>query len=261
MNGEIGILVVSFGSSYERGRKKSIDQIEKEIHEAYPKYSLYRAFTSSRIIKGLQEKGIRINNVEEALGKMRNDGIKKVIVQPTFITHGLEYERMLRCIEEHKQGFELIYIGQPLLTSVTDYFEVIQALVDEMEAQREDEVILCMAHGVEHIMGVCYAALDYMFKARGYENIYVVTINGYPSLEEVMMHLSKKEYKYVRIVPFMLVAGYHVQKSIMEQVEENWTLKLKRAGYEVQCVLKGLGEYKKIREIYKKHIEVLIEAL
>ncbi len=261
MNGKVGILVVSFGSSYEMARKQSIAQIEMDIQEAYPEYRLYRAFTSPRIIKGLEEKGIRINNVENTLIKMQNDGIKKVIIQPTFIIRGQEYEQMRRDIEKYRQGFEVIHIGDPLLNSIEDYYEVIEAFVNEIEKAQEDEVILCMAHGVDHFMSVSYAALDYMFKAKGYENIYVATIDGFPSLEDVMRHFNKKSYKCVRIVPFMLVAGHHVRKSLMEQVEENWELKLKSAGYRVKCVFKGLGEYKKIRDIYRKHIEVFIEGL
>lgn len=261
MNDKNGILVVSFGSSYEETRKKSIDQLEKEIQEAYPEFSLYRAFTSPRIIKGLKEKGIQINDIEEALEKMRGDGIKRVIVQPTFMIRGLEYEKMCKSIDRHRQGFEALYIGEPLLTSVEDYFEVIEVIVDEVNKIQEDEVILCMGHGVEHFMSVSYAALDYMFKDRGHENIYVATIDAFPRLEDVMKHFDKKGYKHVRIIPFMLVAGHHVRKSMMEQVEESWKVQLENAGYEVECVFKGLGEYQKIRDLYRKHIQVLIDAL
>lgn len=261
MNDKNGILVVSFGSSYEETRKKSIDQLEKEIQEAYPEFSLYRAFTSPRIIKGLREKGIQINDVEEALETMRGDGIKRVIVQPTFMIRGLEYEKMCKSIDKHRKGFEALYIGEPLLTSVEDYFEVIEVVVNEVNKMQEDEVILCMGHGVEHFMSVSYAALDYMFKDRGYENIYVATIDAFPRLEDVMKHFDKKGYKRVRILPFMLVAGHHIRKSVMEQVEGSWKVQLESAGYEVECVFKGLGEYQKIRDIYRKHIQVLIDAL
>lgn len=261
MNDKKGILVVSFGSSYEETRKKSIDQLEKEIQAAYPELSLYRAFTSPRIIKGLKEKGIQVNDVEKALEKMQGDGIKRVIVQPTFMIRGVEYERMCKSIERHRQGFKSLYIGEPLLTSVEDYFEVIEAFVNEIDKVQKDEVILCMGHGAEHFMSVSYAALDYMFKDRGYKNIYVATIDAFPRLKDVMKHFDKKGYKRVRIVPFMLVAGHHAQKSIMEQVEESWKIQLESAGYEVECVFKGLGEYQKIRDLYRKHIQVLIDVL
>ena len=261
MNSESGILVVSFGCSYERARKKSIDQIEYEIQQTYPEYSVYQAFTSSRIIKKLKEKGIRINDVEKALEKMQDDGLKRVIVQPTCIIHGLEFEQVCKRIEAYRQAFEGLYIGGPLLTSIEDYFEVIEAFVSEMDKVQEDEVILCMGHGGEHFMSVSYAALDYMFKDRGYENIYVAAIDSFPRLEDVMKHFNKKGYKRVRIIPFTLVAGYHVQKSMVEQGEENWEFKLKNAGYEVKCVFKGLGEYKKIRDIYRRRIGVFMGTL
>lgn len=261
MNNTNGILVVSFGSSYEETRKKSIDQLEKEIQEAYPEFSLYRAFTSLRIIKGLKEKGTQIDDVEEALEKMRGDGIKKVIVQPTFMIRGLEYEKMCKSIEKYKQDFKALYIGAPLLTSVEDYFEVIEIIANEVNKIQEDEVILCMGHGVEHFMSVSYAALDYMFKDRGYENFYVATIDAFPRLEDVMKHFDKKGYKRVRILPFMLVAGHHVQKSVMEQVQGSWKVELESAGYKVECVFKGLGEYQKIRNLYRKHIQVWIDKL
>ena len=256
-----GILVVSFGSSYEETRKKSIDQIEKEMQEAYPEYSVYQAFTSSRIIKELNERGIEVNDVAKALEKMKEDGIKTVIVQPTFIIKGLEYERMRETLEWYRQGFEALYIGEPLLTSVEDYFEVIEAFVNEIDKVQEDEVILCMGHGADHFMSVSYAALDYMFKDRGYENIYVATIDAFPRIEDVMKHFDQKGYKVVRIIPFMLVAGHHARKSMMEQVEESWEVKLKKAGYQVKCEFKGLGENERIRSIYRKHIQVLIDTL
>lgn len=248
------ILVVSFGSSYEETIQKSIGQIEGAIQKAYPQYVVYRAFTSERIKHKLHKEGKEIDDVKEALERMHAVGIKKVIVQPTFIISGVEYNRMCEVAKAYKGLFDEIKIGRPLLSSVEDYFKVIKAFTSGLGVVAADEAIICMGHGAEHFMSVSYAALDYMFKDSGHSNIYVATIGSYPRIETVIKQLKEKGYQKVRLVPFMVVAGYHVKKTMIEEVEESWEKQLQKAGFEVSTQIEGLGENEGIRKIYIEHV-------
>lgn len=256
---EQAVLVVSFGSSYEETIVKTIQKIEEDIEAAAGEWKIYRAFTSKRIIDSLNQKGIQIDDVRQAVKRMQSDGIKRLLVQPTFITKGIEYERMCSIIEDYRGRFEFIKIGTPLLTTVEDYFKTIEAFTDSLGCIDEDEAVVAMGHGAEHFMSVSYAALDYMFKDRGYSNIYVATIGSYPGIDSAIRQLKEKKYKKVRLVPFMIVSGYHVQKSLIEKSEESWERQLLSEGFKVKLQLRGLGENKAVRAIYVAHTMQLIK--
>lgn len=247
------ILVVSFGSSYEKTIEKTIQKIEEDIEDAFGGWKVYRAFTSQRILRSLNKRGIEIDNVEQALRRMKEEGIKRVVIQPVFIIMGVEYNRMCHEIEKHKEEFQEIKVAAPLLSSVEDYFKTIEAFRSSLGQIAEGEAVVGMGHGAEHFMSVSYAALDYMFKDSNHPDIYIATIGSYPGIDDVIRQLKKSSYKKVRLVPFMIVAGYHVQKSLIEQGEESWEKKLKEAGFEVEVQLEGLGENKAIRKIYVEH--------
>ena len=249
------ILVVSFGSSYEETRRKTIDKIEKEIKNSFPYHSVYRAFTSPRIRKILSRQQQSVWSVSEALQQMKQDKIEEVIVQPTFIITGKEYEKMCQVIQRYKDAFEEVTIGHPLLGRMEDYFRVAEIFYESLGTIKEDEAVLCMGHGTEQLMSVSYAALDYVFKERVHPSIYMATIESYPGLEQVIRLLKKKTYTKVRIVPFMLVAGHHAYKDIKGSHEKSWENQLINAGYQVECVLRGLGELPKIRQLFIEHIQ------
>ena len=251
---EKAILVVSFGTSYEETRKKTIDCIEQEIQKAYPEYQVYRAWTSKMIMKKLKTRdGVHMMNVREAMGQMEKDGIKEVIVQPTHVRNGYENDRMTEDAKEYSSHFSCVSIGAPRLSSVEDQTKIIEAAVENLPVA-DDEALVLMGHGTEHFANSIYAALDYQFKDMGYPNIFVGTVEGYPELENVKKLLKKSGLKKVVLAPFMIVAGDHATNDLAGDEEASWKSLLKADGYEVRCILKGLGEYPQVRSLFVEHI-------
>lgn len=248
-----GILVVSFGTSYEETRKQSIGKIEETIRTSFPEHKIYRAFTSPRIRQMMRNKGESIKSVEEALEEIKEEGIEKLVIQPTFIINGREYDAMCESTKAYQDLFKSFAIGKPLLNTTEDYFKVARAFTSSLGRIAEDEAIICMGHGTEHYMSISYAALDYVFKEREHKGIYMATIEAYPGIENVITLLKEKSYSRVRIVPFMIVAGHHAEKDM--KGETGWEEKLRHAGYEVTSVMRGLGEIKEIRELFVEHIK------
>lgn len=258
---EKGILVVSFGSSYEETRKKTITRIGQDIRDAYPSYSIYTAFTSERIINKIaREEGKQVFRIEDAMEQMLKDGVKEVFIQPTFIVDGVQNKELIKRAEEYRNSFQVLRFGTPLLTSIEDYKRAIKAFIKEHANISREEAVICMGHGTDDRLSVSFTVLEYMFKEEGYENCYVATIDSYPSLPHVIKELKKYNYKKVNLIPFMVVAGYHAEKDLLGKAEEAWRGVLEKEGYEVTSILKGLGEYKGIREIYIDHIKDLLKV-
>ena len=258
---KIGILLVSFGTSYKETREKTLNAIEKDFKEEFGENNVFTAYTSQMIINRIKERdGIHVNDVNEALLKMQNENFTKICVQPTHILNGQEYEKMLRKIEPFKGDFEEIVVGKPLLTSSNDYEQVVDIMMEEIGHIEDKEVVVLMGHGTGHFIDAAYAALDYRFKAKGSNKIFVATVEGYPELLDIEENLAKSGAKKIKMIPFMVVAGDHATND-MAGDEDSWKTMMEDKGYEVQCVLKGLGEYKKIRKMYINHIKeaMLIE--
>ena len=249
------ILVVSFGTSHNETRRKTIDQIEKDISENYSDWKIYRAFTSNFIIKILKNRdSLSVNTVNEAMEQMFTDGISEVIVQPTHIINGIENDNMKIVIQNWRNRFKSVKIGAPLLTAAEDYHKVIAALIKELPEIQNDEAVVYMGHGTTHYSNTSYTALEYRFRDYGYEDIYIATVEAYPSLDNVIKQLKKKDYKKVILVPFMIVAGDHAVNDMAGEEEDSWKSILERLGYNVGYSLKGLGEYKRIRNIFIEHV-------
>lgn len=250
------ILVVSFGTSYEETRTKNIEAIEKKIEDKYQDYKIYRAFTSKMIIKKLKEvDGIEIPTVEEALEAISKEGMLELIVQPTHIIHGIENDNMIEAIKMYEDRFKSVMIGTPLLSETVDYEEVIDIIMDHFKILKSEEAIVLMGHGSSHYSNSSYPALDYMFKEKGYPNVYVGTVEGYPSLEHVVGILKKTSIKKIYLTPLMVVAGDHAMNDMAGEEEDSWKVILNQEGFEVEIVMKGLGEYEDIQEMFIKHIE------
>lgn len=250
------ILVVSFGTSYHETREKTIDQIETDIQNSYPERRIYRAWTSKMILKKLKTRdGIHIDNVKEAMETMRRDGITDIIVQPTHVINGIENDLMKEDVLSCAEHFARITFGAPLLTTEQDSLEVIQALTDEWGGLPQDEALVFMGHGTPHYANAIYAALDYTFKDLGYKNIFMGTVEAYPSMKSLLKQVENFHPTRVHLAPFMIVAGDHAQNDLSGEEEDSWKCQFEKAGYAVTCHLKGLGEYEGIRRIFLHHIE------
>lgn len=250
-----GILVVSFGTSHLDTLNKTISQIEENIRKVHRDYKIYRAFTSKMIINILKNKeDYHVNTVTEALGVMKGEGIEHIIVQPTHIINGIENENMINDIIKESGNFKSIKIGVPLLNDTKDYMDVINGFMREMKEISHESALVCMGHGTTHYSNTSYPALEYMFHDAGYEDVYVGTVEAYPDIETILKKLKKKDYKKVLLTPFMIVAGDHAKNDMAGDSKDSWANILREEGYEVECLLKGLGEYKTVRNIFLAHI-------
>ena len=252
------ILAVSFGTSHNDTRKITIDAIEQDMQAAFPDYALYRACTSKMIIKKVNARdGVHICNVKEAMEKMLQDGITDVLVQPTHVINGIENDLMKEDALAFQEQFHSISFGDPLLTSEQDNLAVIDAITSEFKTLTKDEVLVLMGHGTTHYANAIYAALDYTFKDKGYSNIFLGTVEAYPTMESLLKMVHAYQPKKVVLAPFMIVAGDHAKNDMASDEPDSWYSQFKAAGYDVEPVLKGLGEYTGIRKLFIEHLKTI----
>ena len=209
------ILAVSFGTSHNDTRKVTIDAIERDMQEAFSDYMLYRAWTSKMIIKKLKNRdNVHVFTVREAMEQMKKDGITDVLIQPTHVINGIENDLMKEDALAYRDDFHSITFGDPLLTSAEDNLAVIQAIADEFSDLAQDQVLVLMGHGTTHYANSIYAALDYTFKDKGYKNIFLGTVEAYPSMESLMRMVKEYNPSKVVLAPFMIVAGDHAKNDM-----------------------------------------------
>ena len=186
-----GILVVSFGTSHLDTMAKTIQVMEEQIKESFPGYTVYRAFTSQMILNKLERtEHKKYDNVRQALERMKQDGITRVIVQPTHIINGIENEKMLEEIQKHASSFEKVLVGKPLLSEPDDYKKTVHAVMEDVDLE-EGECLILMGHGTDHHANSAYPALEYTLQALGYDRIHVATVEGFPELKDVMHRIKK----------------------------------------------------------------------
>ncbi len=255
-----GILTVSFGTSVNKTREKTIDAIELYIQKVFPDHILYRAWTSGMIIKKIKKRdGVHIDTVTEAMERMFSDGVARVVVQPTHVINGVENDRMIADALAFKERFHKIAFGTPLLTSDGDFCAVIEAVMAEFKDLRQEEALVFMGHGTAHDANAVYGALDDKFKDMGYKNVFLGTVEAYPSMETLMELVRGYGARRVTLAPFMVVAGDHAVNDMSGRNADSWRSRFEAAGFEVRCVMKGLGEYEGIRKLYAKHIRDVTE--
>ena len=248
------ILAASFGTSYHETMEKTIGFIEKKISEKYREYDIFRAFTSSIIVKKLKGEGFDINGVKDELNRILNLGYEECYIQPTHMIAGIEYEKVLREAEEFKDKFKVLKIGKPLFQTTNDLKKLVKILGENVEFN-DGEAVVLMGHGSEHCVNTVYAALDYMFKDFGYENFFVGTVEAYPDLETVLKFVKAKKYKKAVLMPLLMVAGDHALNDMAGDEDDSWVNIFNSNGVEARAVVKGIGEYAQVAEMYIEHIQ------
>ncbi len=247
------ILIVSFGTSHEETRKKTIEEIERDCREAFPHVEHRRAFTSGMIMKILRDRdGVHIPDVEEAMEELVKDGYDNIVVQPTHILNGDEYDKMVRQAMKFEDQLESLKIGAPLLTASSDYETLCESIAREA-GRPEEEALILMGHGTGHYSDAAYAALEYRFRILGHKNIFVGTVEGYPDFDAMFQKVEEYGPKKVVLLPLMVVAGDHA-KNDMAGEEDSWKSAFTDAGYETTCILKGIGEFPAVRKQYVDHL-------
>lgn len=264
--GEKEILVVSFGTSFNDSRVATIGGIEKAIAAAYPDWSVRRAFTSDIIINHIKERdGEVIDTVEEALKRATENGVKQLVVQPTHLMAGNEYDELMTVLDKYQSVFEQISVGQPLLTSDDDKSRVADELITFADEYTKDgDTAVCfMGHGTSHASNAIYAEMQQVFTDKGAKDIYVGTVEATPSLDDVLAAVQANDaYKKVVLRDMMVVAGDHANNDMADPEDpESWISAFTGAGYEVTPVLEGLGQIPAVQQIYVEHVQAAIDSL
>ena len=258
-----GLLVISFGTSFNDSRRLTIGAIEDALEKALPDYSVRRGFTSNIIIDHVNKRdGILIDDVDAALKRAVDNGVKNLVVQPTHLMNGLEYNDILNEVAQYSDAFENVVFGEPLLTSDDDFKKVEQAIVDWTKEYDDGETAICfMGHGTEADSNGVYQKMQDMLTADGYENYFIGTVEATPTLDDVLAKVQAGEYKKVILEPLMVVAGDHANNDMAGDEEDSWKSIFEGAGYEVECLLRGLGENEDIRQIYVEHAQAAIDSI
>lgn len=254
------LLVTSFGTSYNDNRDLSIGSIEQKLQAAYPGYEVRRAFTSQIIIDKLKKRdGIAIDNVTEAMDRLVSDGVKEVVVQPTHVMSGFEYDDVVAEVTPYADKFDSFKVGSPLLVSDADYDEVVSIITGETkDYDAEGTAVVFMGHGTEHEANATYAKLQQHLTAAGYDNYFIGTVEATPSLDDVLALVQDSGAKKVVLLPLMIVAGDHANNDMAGDEEGSWKTTFEQAGFEVECVLRGLGQYAGIQDMFVEHVGALI---
>ena len=261
--GEKELLVVSFGTSFNDSRRLTIGAIESALEKAFPEYAVRRGFTSQIIIDHVAKRdGEIIDNMQEALDRAVDNGVKTLVVQPTHLMNGLEYEEMSKAIAQYSDAFEQISIGQPLLTSDEDFQAVAKAITEATADYDDGETaIVFMGHGTEAESNGVYAKMQQVLTDGGYAHYYVGTVEATPSLDDVLEAVKQGSYKRVILRPLMVVAGDHANNDMAGDEDDSWKTTFEKEGYEVVCEVEGLGALEAVQQLYVEHAQAAVDAL
>ena len=282
--GENEILVVSFGTSFNNSRAEDIGGVEKALQAAYPDWSVRRAFTAQIIINHVQARDDeKIDNMDQALERAVNNGVKNLVVQPTHLMHGAEYDELTEAVENYKDKFESVKIAEPLLGEVgadetainEDKAAVAEAITaeavktagfDSLDAAKEEgTAFVFMGHGTSHTAKISYSQMQAQMEQLGYENVFIGTVEGEPedtACEAVIEKLKNAGYKKVILRPLMVVAGDHANNDMAGDDDDSWKSQFdaSKAFDSVESQIAGLGEIDAIQRIYVAHTKAAIEA-
>ena len=282
--GENEILVVSFGTSFNDSRAEDIGGVEKALQAAYPDWSVRRAFTAQIIINHVQTRDDeKIDNMDQALERAVDNGVKNLVVQPTHLMHGAEYDELTEAVENYKDKFESVKIAEPLLGEVgadetainEDKAAVAEAITaeavktagfDSLDAAKEEgTAFVFMGHGTSHTAKISYSQMQTQMEQLGYENVFIGTVEGEPedtACEAVIEKLKNAGYKKVILRPLMVVAGDHANNDMAGDDDDSWKNQFEASGVfdSIDTQIAGLGEIDAIQQLYVAHTQAAIDA-
>ena len=282
--GENEILVVSFGTSFNDSRAEDIGAVEKALQAAYPDWSVRRAFTAQIIINHVQARDDeKIDNMDQALERAVDNGVKNLVVQPTHLMHGAEYDELTEAVENYKDKFESVKIAEPLLGEVgadetainEDKAAVAEAITaeavktagfDSLDAAKEEgTAFVFMGHGTSHTAKISYSQMQAQMEQLGYENVFIGTVEGEPedtACEAVIEKLKDAGYKKVILRPLMVVAGDHANNDMAGDDDDSWKSQFEASGVfdSIDTQIAGLGEIDAIQQLYVAHTQAAIDA-
>jgi sirohydrochlorin cobaltochelatase len=255
------MLVVSFGTSFNQSRHDTIGGIEAAFKAAFPDYQIRRAFTAQIIIDKLAERDkLNIDNIEQAMDRLVLDKVKEVVIQPTTVLAGYEYDDVIAAISPYADKFESFKVGKPLLMDDSDYDAVADVVLSELkEFEAAGTDVLLMGHGTHHEANATYPRFENLLREKGHDDIFVGTVEGGVLIEDLQPLLKEKGTKKVVLRPLMIVAGDHANNDMAGE-EESWKSILTADGYEVETVIEGLGQIKAIQDLFVKHAQDAINS-
>ena len=281
--GENELLVVSFGTSFNDSRVADIKGIEDALQAAFPEWSVRRAFTAQIIINHIQARdGEKIDNMTQALDRAVANGVKNLVVQPTHLMHGAEYDEMCEAIDAYRDQFESVSIAEPMLGEVGSDASVINADkeavakaitaaavadagFESLDAAKEaGTAFVFMGHGTAHVAKVTYSQMQTQMQNLGYENVFIGTVEGEPeetSCEAVIETVKAAGYTNIVLRPLMVVAGDHANNDMAGSEEDSWKTMFETAGFNVECQIHGLGSIADVQALYVAHTKAVIDAL
>ena len=282
--GENELLVVSFGTSFNDSRAEDIGGVEKALQAAYPDWSVRRAFTAQIIINHVQARDDeKIDNVDQALERAVSNGVKKLIIQPTHLMHGAEYDELKEAVDSYKDKFESVTIAEPLLGEVGSDATVINedkqavaeaitaqavksANYDSLDAAAEDgTAFVFMGHGTSHTANVTYSQMQTQMDTLGYKNVFIGTVEGEPeetACENVIEAVKAAGYKKVILRPLMVVAGDHANNDMAGEDEDSWKSQFEASGAfdEIDTQIEGLGRIDAVEQLYVQHTKAAMDG-
>ena len=283
--GDNELLVVSFGTSFNDSRVKDIKGVEDALQAAYPDWSVRRAFTAQIIINHVQARdGEKIDNMQQAMDRAVANGVKNLVVQPTHLMHGAEYDEMMEMIDDYRDKFESVAVAEPLLgevgadaTVINEDKEAVAKAVtaeavatagyDSVEAAAKDgTAFVFMGHGTSHTAKISYSQMQTVMQTLGYDNVFIGTVEGEPestSCENVIEAVKAAGYTKVVLRPLMVVAGDHANNDMAGADEDSWLSQFEASGAfdSVDCQIAGLGGVADVEQLYIAHTKAAIDSL
>ena len=283
--GDNELLVVSFGTSFNDSRAKDIKGVEDALQVAYPDWSVRRAFTAQIIINHVQARdGEKIDNMQQAMDRAVANGVKNLVVQPTHLMHGAEYDEMMEMIDDYRDKFESVAVAEPLLgevgadaTVINEDKEAVAKAVtaeavatagyDSVEAAAKDgTAFVFMGHGTSHTAKISYSQMQTAMQTLGYDNVFIGTVEGEPestSCENVIEAVKAAGYTKVVLRPLMVVAGDHANNDMAGADEDSWLSQFEASGAfdSVDCQIAGLGGVADVQQLYVAHTKAAIDSL
>lgn len=246
------VVVVSFGTSFPEAMP-AIESIEQAVEKSCGQ-RIFRAFTSQFIRKKLKERdGLTIPDPYSLFGQLIEQGYTDILCLPTHIIPGIEYDRLCA----NAVQFPQVRVARPLLWCEADYNVCVHAVMNSIPPRRNDEALVLMGHGTEHFANAAYCQLEHKFRTEGFSHVYVGTVDGYPSLSDIIPQLQANGIRKIILMPFMIVAGDHARNDLSGDDPASWKSQLEALGFETQTICKGLGEIPEIAERFAQHLSLI----
>lgn len=256
------ILAVSFGTTFNQARDLNIGGLESALRAAYPDYQVRRAFTAQIVIDKLAERdSLKVDNIEEAMDRLVLDQVKEVVVQPTHVIAGYEYDDVVAAVSPYADKFEKLTIGKPLLATDADYDPIADLLIAETaKSDAEGTAVVLMGHGTHHAANATYAKMQTVLQGKGHANYLIGTVEGGPLIEDVQTSLKTMNVQKVVLMPMMIVAGDHANNDMAGAEAESWKTLLTGDGYTVETIVAGMGQMKGVQDILVEHTQEAIAS-